>query len=139
MPATGAAIDLGKMQERYWAPLFRGYEFSMRWVDQHTPDAVFLIYNHHGPWFSLDMIPTFVIGCAERFARVPSATVDNAVNRLWGEVNGVGQNMLGILLMEVRDEIRSAVGGSKKGRRAKNPTIAFQKGRRSKSDSVIAA
>lgn len=36
---------------------------------------------------------------------VESATVDNAVNRLWGEVNGVGQNKLGTLLMEVRDEL----------------------------------
>ncbi|WP_273457418.1 NADAR family protein [Nevskia ramosa] len=37
---------------------------------------------------------------------VESATVDSAVNRLWGEVNGVGQNMLGTLLMEVRAELR---------------------------------
>lgn len=36
---------------------------------------------------------------------VESATVDNAVNRLWGEVNGVGKNMLGTLLMEVREEL----------------------------------
>lgn len=39
---------------------------------------------------------------------VESATVDNSVNRLWGEVNGVGKNMLGVLLMQVRDEIRQA-------------------------------
>lgn len=36
---------------------------------------------------------------------VESATVDSAVNRLWGEVNGVGQNKLGELLMEVRAEL----------------------------------
>jgi ribA/ribD-fused uncharacterized protein len=36
---------------------------------------------------------------------VESATVDSPVNRLWGEVNGVGQNMLGVLLMEVRSEL----------------------------------
>ena len=36
---------------------------------------------------------------------VETATVDNAVNRLWGEVNGVGKNMLGVLLMEVRAEL----------------------------------
>jgi hypothetical protein len=39
---------------------------------------------------------------------VESATVDNSVNRLWGEVNGVGQNKLGALLMEVRAEILAA-------------------------------
>lgn len=37
---------------------------------------------------------------------VESATVDNEINRLWGEVNGVGKNMLGVLLMEVREELR---------------------------------
>jgi ribA/ribD-fused uncharacterized protein len=38
---------------------------------------------------------------------VESATVDNAVNRLWGEVNGVGKNMLGVLLMELRTRLSS--------------------------------
>lgn len=37
---------------------------------------------------------------------VEVGTTDNAVNRLWGEVNGKGKNMLGVLLMEVRDELR---------------------------------
>jgi len=36
---------------------------------------------------------------------VECATVDNAVNRLWGEVNGRGRNMLGTLLMDVRTEL----------------------------------
>lgn len=37
---------------------------------------------------------------------VEAATVDNTVNRLWGEVNGRGQNMLGTMLMELRAELR---------------------------------
>ncbi|PWB91274.1 DUF1768 domain-containing protein [Methylocystis sp. MitZ-2018] len=45
---------------------------------------------------------------------VESATVDSPVNRLWGEVNGVGQNMLGVLLMEVRGQLSKS-----KPRRAK--------------------
>lgn len=40
---------------------------------------------------------------------VEAATVDNAVNRLWGEVNGRGENKLGVLLMEVRAEIRQTL------------------------------
>ncbi|WP_082845409.1 NADAR family protein [Paraburkholderia caribensis] len=40
---------------------------------------------------------------------IETATVDNAVNRLWGEVNGKGQNKLGQLLMEVRDELLASV------------------------------
>lgn len=38
---------------------------------------------------------------------IESATVDNDVNRLWGEVNGVGQNMLGKMLMDLRSEMRN--------------------------------
>lgn len=38
---------------------------------------------------------------------VETATVDNAVNRLWGEVNGKGKNMLGLLLMELRAELQT--------------------------------
>lgn len=37
---------------------------------------------------------------------IETATVDNEVNRLWGEVNGVGRNMLGVMLMELRAELR---------------------------------
>ncbi len=33
---------------------------------------------------------------------VEVGTVNNAVNRLWGEVDGKGQNMLGLMLMELR-------------------------------------
>ncbi|MDE1464767.1 NADAR family protein [Spartinivicinus poritis] len=45
---------------------------------------------------------------------VESATVDNDVNRTWGEVNGKGRNMLGVLLMEVREELRAKETTSKK-------------------------
>ena len=37
---------------------------------------------------------------------IETATVDNEVNRLWGEVNGEGRNMLGVLLMDLRDQLR---------------------------------
>jgi len=40
---------------------------------------------------------------------VEAATVDNEVNRLWGEVNGVGRNMLGTMLMELRAELRQGL------------------------------
>lgn len=33
---------------------------------------------------------------------VEAGTVNNAVNRLWGEVDGKGENMLGLMLMELR-------------------------------------
>lgn len=35
---------------------------------------------------------------------VEAGTVNNAVNRLWGEVDGKGENTLGVMLMELRSE-----------------------------------
>ena len=67
VPAIGAALDNGKSQDAYWAPLFAGYDFSKRWIAQHKPDVVILVYNDHATAFSLDIVPTFAIGCAERF------------------------------------------------------------------------
>jgi hypothetical protein len=67
VPAIGAAMDLGKTGEPYWVPLFEGFEPSRRWMAQNTPDVIFLVYNDHATAFSLDMVPTFAIGCAEEF------------------------------------------------------------------------
>jgi protocatechuate 4,5-dioxygenase beta chain len=68
VPAIGAALDLGKTAEPYWQPLFAGYEFSKRWIAEQKPDVVVLVYNDHASAFSLELIPTFAIGCAESFA-----------------------------------------------------------------------
>jgi len=68
IPAIGAAIDLGKTRAPYWAPVFAGYDFSKHWIAAQKPDVVFLVYNDHASAFSLDIVPTFAIGCAEQFA-----------------------------------------------------------------------
>ena len=60
--AIGAAVDMGKTAEPYWAPLFDGYQHSKAWIAEHTPDAIVLVYNDHATSFSLDLIPTFAIG-----------------------------------------------------------------------------
>jgi protocatechuate 4,5-dioxygenase, beta chain len=67
VPAIGAAIDLGKTESEYWAPLFEGYEWSKKWIASEQPDVVVLIYNDHASAFSLEIIPTFAIGCADEF------------------------------------------------------------------------
>ena len=67
VPAIGAAIDLGKTQEPYWQALFKGYEFSKQWMRDNKPDVVFLVFNDHATAFSLEMIPTFAIGCAAEY------------------------------------------------------------------------
>jgi len=38
VPAIGAAMDMGKTQEAYWAPLFKGYDFSRQWMKDNKPD-----------------------------------------------------------------------------------------------------
>lgn len=67
VPAVGAAIDLGKTQEPYWQPVFQGYEFVKQYIKQAKPDVVILVYNDHASAFSLEIIPTFALGCAAEF------------------------------------------------------------------------
>jgi len=67
VPAIGAALDTGKSGEPYWQKVFQGYDFSKQWLREHKPDVIFLVYNDHATAFSLDMIPTFAIGCAQEF------------------------------------------------------------------------
>jgi protocatechuate 4,5-dioxygenase beta chain len=67
VPAIGAALDNGKSGEPYWKPVFAGYDWSKRWIAERKPDVVILVYNDHASAFSLDMVPTFAIGCADRF------------------------------------------------------------------------
>jgi protocatechuate 4,5-dioxygenase beta chain len=67
VPAVGAAIDLGKTREPYWQPVFEGFEFTKRWISEQNVDVVILVYNDHATAFSLEVIPTFALGCAAEF------------------------------------------------------------------------
>ncbi len=67
VPAVGAAIDLGKTQEPYWKPVFQGFDFTKQWITEQKVDVVILVYNDHATAFSLEIIPTFALGCAAEF------------------------------------------------------------------------
>jgi protocatechuate 4,5-dioxygenase beta chain len=67
VPAIGAALDNRKTGEPYWKPLFAGYEPSKKWLAETRPDVVIIVYNDHASAFSLEVIPTFAIGCAAEF------------------------------------------------------------------------
>lgn len=67
VPAIGAAIDLGKTDQPYWQPVFKGYEYVKDWIKEQKPDVIFLVYNDHATAFDMDFIPTFAIGCAPEF------------------------------------------------------------------------
>ena len=67
VPAVGAAIDMGKTGDDYWKPVFAGYEFSKQWIKEEKPDVIFLVYNDHATAMDLRLIPTFAIGCGDKF------------------------------------------------------------------------
>lgn len=67
VPAIGAAIDRGKEEEPYWAPLFEGYEGARKWMADANPDVIILAYNDHASAFDLDLIPTYALGVAPEF------------------------------------------------------------------------
>ena len=67
VPAIGAAMDQGKTQEPYWQPVFRGFERSQQWMSALQPDVAIVVYNDHASAFSLELIPTFALGCAAEF------------------------------------------------------------------------
>ncbi|MDX1429744.1 MAG: class III extradiol dioxygenase subunit beta [Rhodothermales bacterium] len=67
IPLIGRVIDTGETDTPYWKPVFSGYEFTKQWLAEQKPDVVFLVYNDHASAFDMRIIPTFAIGCAERF------------------------------------------------------------------------
>jgi protocatechuate 4,5-dioxygenase, beta chain len=68
IPAIGAAWDNKKTAEPYWQPVFKGFDRSKEWIAKAKPDVCIVVYNDHASAFSLEMIPTFAVGCAAEFA-----------------------------------------------------------------------
>ena len=67
IPAVGNAIANGLTQEPYWKRFFDGYKPAQAWLEQHKPDIAIVVYNDHGLNFFLDKVPTFALGCADRY------------------------------------------------------------------------
>jgi protocatechuate 4,5-dioxygenase beta chain len=67
IPAMGYAMDTGRTGDAYWQPVFSGYQWSREWMRENTPDVIVLVYNDHASAFSLEMIPTFALGCADSY------------------------------------------------------------------------
>ncbi len=67
VPAIGAALDNGKAGEPYWQKVFAGYDYSKQWIAEQKPDVILLVYNDHASAFSLNLVPTFAIGCGAEF------------------------------------------------------------------------
>ncbi len=65
---------------------------------------------------------------------VEAGTVNNAVNRLWGEVDGKGETMLGVMLMELRTAYANekSAGTRAAARSPKSSKTSAGRGRSSK-------
>jgi len=53
--------------EPYWKRFFDGYEPVKEWLAEVDPDIAIVVYNDHGLNFFLNNIPTFALGCADRY------------------------------------------------------------------------
>ncbi len=67
VPAIGVAMDRGMTGTPYWEPLFKGYGPAREWLAKLAPDVAIIVYNDHACAFSLEIIPTFLIGVARQF------------------------------------------------------------------------
>ena len=67
IPAIGAALDNGKTEEPYWKRVFSGFEPSKKWMEAAKPDVCIIVYNDHASAFSMEIVPTFALGCAAEF------------------------------------------------------------------------
>jgi protocatechuate 4,5-dioxygenase beta chain len=61
-------MDRGVTTTPYWEGLFKGYEPARQWLAKLAPDVAIVVYNDHANAFSLQIIPTFLIGVADSFA-----------------------------------------------------------------------
>ena len=51
----------------YWAPYFDKLPPAREWIAEVDPDVCIVVYNDHANAFSLELIPTFALGLADRF------------------------------------------------------------------------
>lgn len=68
VPSIGAAMDRGLTGDPKWKPLFDGYAPAREWLAGRVPDVAIVVYNDHANGLDLDVVPTFGIGTAERYA-----------------------------------------------------------------------
>lgn len=67
IPAIGNAMTDKLEQTPYWKRFFEGYEPVKAWLERVAPDVAIVVYNDHGLNFFLDNMPTFALGCADRY------------------------------------------------------------------------
>jgi protocatechuate 4,5-dioxygenase beta chain len=67
IPAIGNAMTDHLEHTPYWKRFFDGYEPVKEWLANVDPDVAIVVYNDHGLNFFLNQMPTFALGCADRY------------------------------------------------------------------------
>ncbi len=67
IPAIGNAMTNKLENTPYWKRFFDGYEPVKEWLADVKPDIAIVVYNDHGLNFFLNNVPTFALGCADRY------------------------------------------------------------------------
>ncbi len=67
IPAIGNAMTNHLENTPYWKRFFDGYEPVKAWLADVKPDIAIVVYNDHGLNFFLNNVPTFALGCADRY------------------------------------------------------------------------
>src|SRR5271168_3418823 len=94
VPAIGVAMDRGTTGTPYWENLFKGYEPARAWLAALAPDVAIIVYNDHACAFSLEIIPTFLIGVAEQFPIADEGFGPRPVPTVHGHPDEEGRNDL---------------------------------------------
>jgi len=66
-PTIGFAFDQKKQDDPIWAPIFKGYEPAVKWLEDNKPDVLFFIYNDHVTSFFFDHYSAFTLGIGEEY------------------------------------------------------------------------
>ena len=66
-PTIGFAYDQKKQDDPIWAPIFKGYEPAVKWLEDNKPDVLFFIYNDHVTSFFFDHYSAFALGIGEEY------------------------------------------------------------------------
>lgn len=67
VPSIALALDKGLADTPDWKPFFDGVAPARDLVRELRADVAVAIFNDHGNAFFLDRVPTFAVGCAQRY------------------------------------------------------------------------
>jgi gallate dioxygenase len=66
-PTIGFALDAKKQNDPVWAPIFKGYEPVVKWLEDQAPDVLFYIFNDHMTSFFMDHYSQFALGIGKNY------------------------------------------------------------------------